>query len=81
MTWDFHDFPGAFPVTVLEADPPRRIVIEWDGVIGTGFKFKNDGFRIVIFFNGFDLGEIQRITAVVIKGWFHECFCRVNKSN
>ncbi|GAB3609680.1 SRPBCC family protein [Humibacter ginsengiterrae] len=30
VTWDFHDFPGRFPVTVLEADPPRRIVIEWD---------------------------------------------------
>ncbi len=31
VTWDFADFPGAFPVTVVEADPPRRIVIEWDG--------------------------------------------------
>ena len=31
VTWDFHDFPGAFPVAVLEADPPRRIVIAWDG--------------------------------------------------
>jgi uncharacterized protein YndB with AHSA1/START domain len=31
VTWDFHDFPGAFPVRVVEADPPRRIVIEWDG--------------------------------------------------
>lgn len=31
-TWDFHDFPGAFPVAVLEADPPRRIVIQWGGV-------------------------------------------------
>ncbi|PYG00125.1 Uncharacterized conserved protein YndB, AHSA1/START domain [Georgenia satyanarayanai] len=31
VTWDFHDFPGAFPVKVLEADKPRRIVIEWDG--------------------------------------------------
>lgn len=30
VTWDFHDFPGRFPVTVVEADPPRRIVIEWD---------------------------------------------------
>ena len=30
VTWDFHDFPGHFPVTVLEADPPHRIVIEWD---------------------------------------------------
>lgn len=31
VTWDFADFPGAFPVKVLEAEPPRRIVIEWDG--------------------------------------------------
>jgi uncharacterized protein YndB with AHSA1/START domain len=31
VSWDFHDFPGAFPVRVLEADPPRRIVIEWGG--------------------------------------------------
>jgi uncharacterized protein YndB with AHSA1/START domain len=31
VSWDFHDFPGAFPVTVVEADPPRRIVIRWEG--------------------------------------------------
>lgn len=30
VTWDFHDEPGRFPVTVLEADPPRRIVIRWE---------------------------------------------------
>ncbi|WP_114907272.1 SRPBCC domain-containing protein [Ornithinimicrobium murale] len=29
VSWDFHDFPGRFPVTVLEAVPPRRIVIQW----------------------------------------------------
>src|SRR5690606_23363091 len=31
VTWDFDDFPGAFPVAVLESDPPRRIVIRWGG--------------------------------------------------
>ncbi|WP_324652501.1 SRPBCC family protein [Georgenia sp. H159] len=31
VIWDFHDFPGAFPVRVVEAEAPRRIVIEWDG--------------------------------------------------
>lgn len=36
VTWDFHDFPGAFPVRVLEAEPPRRIVIEWDGEEAAG---------------------------------------------
>ncbi len=31
VTWDFADFPGAFPVRVIEAEPARRLVIEWDG--------------------------------------------------
>lgn len=30
-TWDFADFPGAFPVTVVEAIPNERIVIRWGG--------------------------------------------------
>ena len=36
VTWDFHDFPGAFPVTVVETVPSERIVIEWDGTATTG---------------------------------------------
>lgn len=31
VTWDFADFPGEFPVTVVEADPPRKLVIRWEG--------------------------------------------------
>lgn len=27
--WDFHDFPGAFPVEVVEVEPDRRIVLRW----------------------------------------------------
>lgn len=48
VTWDFADFPGRFPVKVLKADPPRRIVIEWDaqeaagesGTTTTTFEFE-----------------------------------------
>jgi len=29
VTWDFHDFPGAFPVEVVEVEPNRRIVLRW----------------------------------------------------
>jgi uncharacterized protein YndB with AHSA1/START domain len=29
VTWDFHDFPGAFPVEVVEVVPDQRIVLEW----------------------------------------------------
>lgn len=30
VTWDFADFPGAFPVKVVEVVPNKRIVLEWE---------------------------------------------------
>lgn len=29
VTWDFHDFPGAFPVEVVEVVPNEKIVLQW----------------------------------------------------
>lgn len=29
VTWDFHDFPGPFPVEVIEAIPEQRIILKW----------------------------------------------------
>jgi uncharacterized protein YndB with AHSA1/START domain len=29
VTWDFHDFPGAFPVHVVEVEKDKRIVLRW----------------------------------------------------
>jgi uncharacterized protein YndB with AHSA1/START domain len=56
VTWDFADFPGRFPVTVVEADPPRRLVIRWDAQNGleddttTTFEFEpiDDGARTLV---------------------------------
>jgi uncharacterized protein YndB with AHSA1/START domain len=30
VTWDFHDFPGAFPVHVVDVAADERIVLTWD---------------------------------------------------
>ena len=30
VTWDFHDFPGAFPVDVVEVVPNERIVYSYE---------------------------------------------------
>lgn len=30
VTWDFHDFPGAFPVEVVEVVPNEKIVLRWE---------------------------------------------------
>jgi uncharacterized protein YndB with AHSA1/START domain len=34
VTWDFHDFPGAFPVEVDEVVPNEKIVLRWDAAEG-----------------------------------------------
>lgn len=30
VTWDFHDFPGAFPVRVVKVEQDREIVLQWE---------------------------------------------------
>jgi len=30
VMWDFHDFPGAFPVEVVEVTPDEKIVLRWE---------------------------------------------------
>ncbi len=32
VTWDFHDFPGAFPVKVVKVEKDREIVLQWEAV-------------------------------------------------
>ncbi len=34
VTWDFHDYPGAFPVEVVEVVPDEKIVLRWDAAEG-----------------------------------------------
>ena len=30
VIWDFHDYPGAFPVEVVEIVPDEKIVLKWE---------------------------------------------------
>lgn len=30
VMWEFADFPGAFPVPIIEATPSERIIFEWE---------------------------------------------------
>ena len=30
VMWAFHDYPGTFPVEVVEVEPNRRIVLRWE---------------------------------------------------
>ncbi|WP_425457585.1 SRPBCC family protein [Devosia ginsengisoli] len=35
VTWDFADFPGAFPVHVVEVVPDEKIVLHWGAADGS----------------------------------------------
>lgn len=72
VTWDFHDFPGAFPVKVIEVVSNERIVFEWeanegppapgDPVVGTGYNT-----RVTMSFAGLDDG--RTLVTIAEQGW------------
>jgi uncharacterized protein YndB with AHSA1/START domain len=65
VSWDFHDFPGAFPVRVLESDPPHRIVISWEAP-GSA---KEDGWNTTVFeFEPLD-GDTRTLVTVTESSW------------
>ena len=59
VTWDFHDFPGAFPVHVVEVIKDKKIVLPWDAppdddpagnyqtTVTMGFEALEDGRTLV----------------------------------
>ena len=59
VSWDFADFPGRFPVTVVEAEAPRRIVIEWDAPDATT---DSGHTRVTFEFAAIDGGERTLVT-------------------
>lgn len=65
VVWDFHDFPGEFPVTVVEAVPPRRIVIRWGGTAAAS----EDGVNTVTFeFEPVD-GDTRTLVTITESSW------------
>ena len=65
VSWDFHDFPGAFPVRVLESDPPHRIVIKWEAAASA----TEDGWTTTVFeFEPLD-GDTRTLVTVTESSW------------
>ncbi|WP_334123371.1 SRPBCC domain-containing protein [Glutamicibacter sp.] len=65
VTWDFHDFPGAFPVEVIETEYPRKIVVQWGADKGTA----EDNLTTVTFeFTSMDDGTRTKVV-ITEAGW------------
>ncbi len=42
VTWDFADFPGAFPVEVVEVEKNKKIVLRWEASEGSASDGADD---------------------------------------
>ena len=62
--WDFHDFPGAFPVEVVEAEVNRRIVLRWEANEGGPAGYKT---TVTINFEPLDGGRTH--VSISEEGW------------
>jgi len=78
VTWDFHDFPGAFPVEVIEVVPDERIVLEWGAGEGEapnveGGEMTDAGYktRVTMTFKPID-DNSRTLVEIKEEGWREE---------
>jgi uncharacterized protein YndB with AHSA1/START domain len=64
VVWDFADFPGAFPVHVIDVDPDRRIVLRWEATDDGGPSYET---TVTIEFEELDDG--RTLVTIAEQGW------------
>ena len=74
VTWDFHDFPGAFPVYVIEVVPDAKIVLEWQANEGEapnveGGELKDADYRTRVTMNFKGLDDGRTLVEIAEEGW------------
>lgn len=67
VTWDFHDFPGAFPVHVVEVVPDKKIVLRW-GAAPDGDPAGNYETTVTMTFEPLDDGK-RTLVSIHEAGW------------
>jgi uncharacterized protein YndB with AHSA1/START domain len=67
VIWDFHDFPGAFPVEVVEVIDNKKIVLRWDAndKMDDGSSYKTE---VTIEFEPLD-GDSRTKVSISEEGW------------
>src|SRR3954468_7064618 len=74
VSWDFHDFPGAFPVWVVEVEPERRIVLRWeanDGAPSDGDAAvtASAGYKTTVTMTFEPLEDGRTLVSIAEEGW------------
>ncbi len=74
VTWDFHDFPGAFPVEVVEVVPDSRIVLRWEASEATepsttGETPQAVGYKTIVTMEFTGLDDGRTLVTISESGW------------
>jgi len=70
VTWDFHDFPGAFPVEVVEVRPNERIVLRWEAAEGgTPEEPVVAGYKTTVTMTFAPLDDGRTLVTITEGGW------------
>ena len=64
VIWDFADFPGAFPVHVVEVEQDRRIVLRWEAADDGGEPYET---TVTMEFEALDDG--RTLVTISEEGW------------
>jgi uncharacterized protein YndB with AHSA1/START domain len=67
VTWDFADFPGAFPVDVVEVEQGKRIVLRWDANDPDESDLPDNKTEVVMEFKALDDG--RTLVTITESGW------------
>lgn len=74
VTWDFADFPGAFPVQVIDVVEDEKIVLEWaaaDGssAVETGKHPGSVGYNTVVTMSFAPADGNRTLVSIAEEGW------------
>jgi uncharacterized protein YndB with AHSA1/START domain len=74
VMWDFHDFPGAFPVDVMEVVPEERIVLRWQANEGKAPNVSDEepkeaNYQTTVTMTFTDLGDGRTLVQISEEGW------------
>jgi uncharacterized protein YndB with AHSA1/START domain len=74
VTWDFHDYPGAFPVHVVEVVPNERIVLRWEANEGEapnveGSELTGADYETTVTMSFKPLDDGRTLVEIAEEGW------------
>ncbi|MEO9599738.1 SRPBCC family protein [Parasphingorhabdus sp.] len=71
VMWSYHDFPGEFPVQVIEAIPNEKIVLDWEATDEAGIEVDKPGagynIRMTMEFKPLEDG--RTLVTINERGW------------